>query len=437
MTTLLFVHGTGVREARCAQFTEVLRKGLAKASPEPGIRVESCYWGDLGAVLPERPLSLPGPGGPDRTPAQDEADEADEEEIERWQILYAHPEAEFEVTGAYPAPAPTADRADGDAPGGPLWQQVRARIEELPQDTQIQALLSADPVPDPAAPAEFARAAAAIAGSPAVDLAMRRTASVGGTETRMLARALVAAFFQRMRARAVDEADPPEAGAQLQPLSAEQRDELVARIVVLLGAEDLGVRSALLTTWLKANAWAMAPWLRRNRARITDAAGPATGDIILYQARGERIRERLREAILASDGPCVVLGHSLGGIIAVDLLIEDAQAADRVPLLLTAGSQAPYLYEINALSALPAGARLPGHFPRRWLNFWDPRDLLSYLAADVFADREGGAGRHIEDVRINTRQPFHWSHSAYFQHSGFVDRVARELGECAQPGARR
>jgi hypothetical protein len=49
---------------------------------------------------------------------------------------------------------------------------------------------------------------------------------------------------------------------------------------------------------------------------------------------------------------------------------------------------------------------LPSHFPP-WLNLYDPYDFLSYVAAPVFR-------RGVRDVRIESGQPFPYSHSAYW-----------------------
>ena len=75
--------------------------------------------------------------------------------------------------------------------------------------------------------------------------------------------------------------------------------------------------------------------------------------------------------------------------------------------LITVASQAPYLHEIGALSGLEPGTTdLPVGFPP-WLNLYDPYDFLSYVAAPVF-------GRGVNDCRIESDQPFPYSHSAYW-----------------------
>ena len=107
---------------------------------------------------------------------------------------------------------------------------------------------------------------------------------------------------------------------------------------------------------------------------------------------------------MAAAEPVVLIAHSLGGIAAVDLLVS--QPLPSVRLLVTVGSQAPFLCEIGALWSLPHGDPLPDHFPP-WLNIYDPRDLLSYIGAPLFP-------RRVEDVEVNNKQPFPQSHSAYW-----------------------
>ena len=102
-----------------------------------------------------------------------------------------------------------------------------------------------------------------------------------------------------------------------------------------------------------------------------------------------------------------LVAHSLGGIICVDLLVREEFPT--VAGLVTVGSQSPFLYEIGALPALTYPDPLPDHFPR-WVNIYDRRDMLSYVAAGVLGDR-------VADVEVDNGQPFPQSHSAYFSNS--------------------
>lgn len=148
---------------------------------------------------------------------------------------------------------------------------------------------------------------------------------------------------------------------------------------------------------------------------------PETGDILRYQARGALLRARIAEAVAlaraADDGPVVLLAHSLGGIASFDLLaMEPAHGVD---LLVTVGSQAPFLYEIDALTGLRRGEELPGTFPR-WINVYDRRDLLGFVGGKLFPGR-------VDDVRVHLRQPFPRAHTAYFAHRGLYERLNAEL----------
>jgi hypothetical protein len=147
------------------------------------------------------------------------------------------------------------------------------------------------------------------------------------------------------------------------------------------------------------------------------------GDVMLYQSRGGPIRECIRACVADATRPVVLLGHSLGGIACVDLLAAAASdGAPRVDLLVTAGSQAPFLYEIGALASLGPDDPLPDHFPT-WLNVYDPRDILSYVAGPVFRP-PGSNAQLVSDVAVDNRQPFPMSHSAYWCNSEFWDAVA-------------
>jgi hypothetical protein len=99
------------------------------------------------------------------------------------------------------------------------------------------------------------------------------------------------------------------------------------------------------------------------------------------------------------------------------LLIE--RPLPQVKLLVTAGSQAPFLYEIGALCSLPFGKPLPPTFPA-WVNFYDCNDLLSYRAAPVFTGR-------ARDHELKSEQPFPQSHGAYWDDTLLWERIAPHL----------
>jgi len=178
------------------------------------------------------------------------------------------------------------------------------------------------------------------------------------------------------------------------------------RIVELLGK---GVSGAISAAFYTGSYVAATPYLKWRRGKHADAS-PIAGDILLYQARGDKIRGLIRDYVLGLKEPVVLLGHSLGGVACVDLLIDpkETEVHERVKMLATVGSQAPYFYEINALWSLEFGKNttLPKHFPK-WVNVYDREDFLSYVGKAVFPKR-------IEDHEVRTGQPFPQSHSAYW-----------------------
>jgi hypothetical protein len=194
-----------------------------------------------------------------------------------------------------------------------------------------------------------------------------------------VARAVVAAFQIYVRERSYP------------GLTGEQRDRLTNLITELLGGPALGVADWFLQRLTKFGV--------RRRGQLSDTHGSKIGDVLRYQARGQEIRNFI-ELKVATSSASVILAHSLGGIAAVDLLASKPTA---IELLITAGTQAPFLYEIDAMVSTPFGTGLPNWFPR-WINFVDSRDFLSYLAAPLFP------GVAV-DKWVDNGQPFPDSHA--------------------------
>jgi hypothetical protein len=120
-------------------------------------------------------------------------------------------------------------------------------------------------------------------------------------------------------------------------------------------------------------------------------------DAYFFTDQRQPIRERLRQALNAVAGP-VVVGHSLGSVIAYDVLSEAAFAASAVPLLVTLGSPLGYT-EIQDVVTRPL--RLPAPV-QLWANFTDPLDLIALDTS--LADEFQGAPRII-DALVNNPSP--------------------------------
>ena len=124
--------------------------------------------------------------------------------------------------------------------------------------------------------------------------------------------------------------------------------------------------------------------VRPLRADASWAITPAIGDILHYQAVGRDIRQLIREKLKSIESDVFILAHSLGGMACFELMVEARRDGvddrlNQVKELITAGSQAPLLYEFNALQTLRKGSPLPADFPK-WINLYDENDLLSYRA---------------------------------------------------------
>ncbi|MBA4862445.1 hypothetical protein H1V43_13790 [Streptomyces sp. PSKA54] len=385
-TTVVFIHGTGVREPRFTALAESVRASLD--AERSGLRFVPFYWGDThGATLGAGGASLPPSTGHARTLAAQDGDGGD---IAAWGVLYDDPDAELALAAA--AAPPKAERPPGAARPE---QSVRVRLGELAAQGDAAA---AELGPG------LAESATALAAHP---LLAPAAAALSPEELAvLLARALTA----RVVAAALD------ADAPLIP-DGDTRDAVAARLAETLGAPPAGSGRTLRGRLLRIATGAAARAALRRRRALTEAAHPAAGDILRYLSRGEPLRAELRALIGELHGSVVLIGHSLGGIIALDTLV--GAPLPQVRLLVTAGSQGPFLYESGSLPSLTHPQPLPPHVPD-WLNLYDPRDLLAYLGAGLFPGR-------VTDVSVDSRQPFPASHSAYWTNPAVYRHIVGRL----------
>jgi hypothetical protein len=407
----LFVHGTGVREARHAVVFDRIRQGFGRQ--RPGLTIESCYWGDAhGATLAAGGASIPSLRG-DR-PDGNTGDDPDTQLINYWNTLLDDPLAQLRFM------AETGDSASDEVlpPNAHLpSDDVLARLSALPPTGELGVLLAEAGLAD-----HFEAARERLRTAPELDQAAAAFADGPAEFGDAVACALLALML--------DAADEPI-------LTSAQQNRLADLLAAELGAAQRAGVISRSFAYLAASTLnsTTEPFLRFFRTRLTNKSAPAIGDILHYQAHGEGLRGFLRERILDSGEETIVVGHSLGGVALVDLLAS-AQPGElsQVRLLVTVGSQAPFLYELGALHSMPPDVGgLPGHMPR-WLNIFDRRDLLAYLAAPVFG--QGAAGRStdagarrpgVEDFEVSSGQPFPLSHSAYWRLDSVYERICREI----------
>ena len=399
MTSIIFVHGTGGRKEAYDQTFQQIKQALQERRPD--IKLVPCLWGDpVGAKLNKGGVSIPSydetQGGKQRSP--------EEENIQLWEALYKDPSYEMRLLGLRSLQSQTS------APGKQTpAQELQGRVEDLLANPELQTKLNALDIGS-----FFSRAYESIVGSNSQSFSrLLDTASrpLEG-DYAAIARAIVAMIGILYQER--EWFDSPLVDEKL-------RDEAVDAILKVLTRDETS--RGVVSNWIIGQLSGLALGvgtnaIKRKRGAMSDGAYPFAGDIMIYQAKGQKIRDFIRSQIEMVEPPVVLLAHSLGGIACVDLLIEQ-DLRDKVKLLITAGSQAPFLYEIDALQTLAFGESLPEHFPK-WLNIYDLRDFLSYVGEGVFPSR-------LTDVQVDNRQPFPEAHGAYWANAETWNEIAKVL----------
>lgn len=162
------------------------------------------------------------------------------------------------------------------------------------------------------------------------------------------------------------------------------------------------------------------------RESLMDAIGAQMlADVIGYQLHRESIQavlkaELTRAARAAGNRPVLPVALSLGGVALVDLLASWSNAP--VDACVTVGSQAPLLYAFNAIPSMPYDEASPPYLPVPWLNIYDSRDFLSFVAEPLFRRSDGLAS--VVDLRVGSGRDFPRSHSSYWELAPVWDAIA-------------
>jgi hypothetical protein len=139
-------------------------------------------------------------------------------------------------------------------------------------------------------------------------------------------------------------------------------------------------------------------------------------DSYIFTDKRNAIQDRLRQALDAVAGPVVVVSHSLGTIIAYDVLSEPRFAGRAVPLLVTLGAPLGYT-EIQDVIAQPLRVPAPVVL---WANFADPLDVI---ALDTSLADDFGAGSRIIDTRVDNPAPNNHDSGGYLRAPQVRSRV--------------
>ncbi|MEA5466853.1 hypothetical protein [Leptothoe sp. PORK10 BA2] len=347
MTSVIFVHGTGGRKEAYAATFDQIEQTLSHRRPD--VALFSCLWGDdYGAQLHAQGVSIPThdvtSGG--QTPTEDD------KAVQLWQALYADPFYELRLLGLRPLQSQKA------VPGKQTpAQELKSRTQGLAANEKLQATLDELKIG-----VVFAEACDHIFGKDSKPFGrlLATAASPLDGDYAAIARAIVSESRLLCKER------------EIYPwllVSDRLRDQAVDAIQQVLTQDET---SRGVVDWTKKHLMELAANLgtsaiQRRRGAIMDGTYPFAGDILLYQAKGHKIRELIRQQVMNDQvkPPVYLMAHSLGGIACVDLLIEQ-DLSPKVKGLITVGSQAPFFYEIGALQQLDYGDSLPPHFPKNW-----------------------------------------------------------------------
>ena len=372
--TLVYVHGASDRAAGVAAHVARIEEQLA-LHEMPFDVLASGWGGAVGATLDRIGLALPaGPVGGPQSVGTSEPLAA---------LLAEGPLSELERIGVPRSAEVISLPASTDAP----------------RDADRLLAIAQGPADGAQNIAAAACRAAASAVQASREYARARCADVPEID-------LVAATARAVATTAA--AEIPEVAREPGPLSFARAVEVgIAQAVLAMAAATLLAGYVGVEVGPGLKRWA-TDILVPHRARLMEESFLGPADILRYLSDGEPMRRfvagTLREAA-ARGGPVVALGNSLGGIILVETLA--APDAPRPDLLVTVGSQSSLLMTIGALGALePLGARAPF---QPWLNVYDPRDFLAFVAQPVWPDEPG-----IRDLEVDSGEGFPDSHGATY-----------------------
>lgn len=176
------------------------------------------------------------------------------------------------------------------------------------------------------------------------------------------------------------------------------------------------------------------------RKSTHESASRFLGDIFIYLTTRDQtgpssilanVLESLRKADAGrtpNDNKLVVVGHSLGGLLAYDAITHYLPDI-KVDYFITVGSQVALFEEMTLCKASEPGVpknppndRLPKPSKvARWINVYDTNDVFSFRAEGVFLD--------AEDYKFDTGYGLLGAHGGYFLSPSFYKRLAVRVME--------
>jgi hypothetical protein len=173
------------------------------------------------------------------------------------------------------------------------------------------------------------------------------------------------------------------------------------------------------------------------RSKVHENGALFLGDVMTYlNERGDtreqagpivtKVMGDIDQAVAEAPGtPLVIIAHSMGGIIAYDVLSHFRPDLE-CRLLLTVGSQVGLFEELCLLAkgrqqGCPDLAMVPALANvQRWINVFDYNDVLGFSAKKIF---DG-----VDDFAYSTGKGVVKAHSSYFLFPSFYRRLAARIG---------
>jgi hypothetical protein len=215
-------------------------------------------------------------------------------------------------------------------------------------------------------------------------------------------------------------------------------DDFVTQLMAVSGASAAAESTGTAQPALEAAGfldWPADVLLKTLRPSFTSAMTLFFGDVFSYLAnRGDSrnpgpiptlIMEALDNARAEADTsgrPLIIVGHSMGGNIAYDVL-SHYRTELSVESLVTVGSQASLLRQLDVFHVRdPRGQPKRALKPpgvARWINIVDHHDALAFLFEPEF---EG-----VVDREYRTDAGITGAHTSYFARASFFERLAAYL----------
>ncbi|MGL5796249.1 MAG: hypothetical protein ACRC06_17970, partial [Waterburya sp.] len=275
---IVLVHGTGVREPAYSKTFSMVQQQLENRSED--LRFHKCYWGGrYGSTLNAGGLSLPK-FDENKAIVNDLSD--DDYYLGLCELLYQDPLIELQILSIG---SEESETVFGEKPGNDLDDKVRA----LTPSFELQEMLDRANIGE-----FFSQAKTIIVNESDYQDAITSASEPLGEYRIAIARALVAQSSLLARDKYGDFAFS---------LNGELRDRIVEQIVAELGGTEKGLVSEV----KRSISGTIKRIIENTRRKVSEQYRGTLVDILMYQARGQKLRDFVRATIEPLQGKKIVI----------------------------------------------------------------------------------------------------------------------------------